>query len=49
MRGTDRDARDLALADLAKRTRSVLVQRIGFVAALYRPRAGLPKILIPDA
>ena len=49
VRGADRDARDLALADLAKRTRSVLVQRIGFVAALYRPRAGLPKILIPDA
>ena len=44
----DRDARDAAFGDLAARTRSALVQRIGNVAVLYRPRAEQPRILIPD-
>ena len=44
----DRDARDAMLATLAKGTGSALVQRIGNVAVLYRPRAKMPKILIPD-
>jgi RNA-binding protein YhbY len=35
-------------AALARRTESALVQRIGNVAVLYRPRAELPRILIPD-
>ncbi|HEY2809186.1 MAG TPA: YhbY family RNA-binding protein [Steroidobacteraceae bacterium] len=46
--GGDRAARDAMLAALALRTGSTLVQRIGNVAVLYRPRASLPRILIPD-
>ena len=44
----DRDARNGALASLASRTTSELVQRIGHVGVFYRRRAELPKILIPD-
>ncbi|HEY3783985.1 MAG TPA: YhbY family RNA-binding protein [Steroidobacteraceae bacterium] len=47
--GADREARDAMFSDLARRTASALVQRIGNVAVLYRPRADLPRILIPDA
>ena len=47
--GGDREARDALFAELARSTGSVLVQRIGNVAVLYRPRPELPKILIPDA
>ena len=47
--GGDRAARDALFAALARDTRSTLVHRIGNVAVLYRPRAHLPKILIPDA
>jgi RNA-binding protein len=46
--GGDRAARDALLAELADRSGSTLVQRIGNVAVYYRPRAELPKILIPD-
>ena len=45
----DRAARDELFTALALRTGSALVQRIGNVAVLYRPRAELPRILIPDA
>ena len=34
---------------LAQRTGSALVHRIGHVAVLYRPAPSLPRILIPDA
>jgi RNA-binding protein len=44
----DRVARDAALGDLALRTSSEIVQRIGHVGVFYRRRAELPKILIPD-
>ena len=44
----DRDGRDAALASLAGRTRSELVQRIGHVGVFYRRRDQLPKIVIPD-
>jgi RNA-binding protein len=44
----DRAARDAALADLAQRTSSEIVQRIGHVGVFYRRRAELAKILIPD-
>jgi RNA-binding protein len=44
----DRDARDAMLATLAQKTGSALVQRIGNVAVLYRPRPKMPRILIPD-
>ena len=47
--GGDREARDTLFAELAQRTGSALVHRIGNVAVLYRPRADLPRILIPDA
>lgn len=46
--GGDREARDALFADLSSRTGSALVHRIGNVAVLYRPRADLPKIVIPD-
>ncbi len=44
----DREARDSALNDLASRTSSEIVQRIGHVGVFYRRRPELPKILIPD-
>jgi len=47
--GGDREARDTLFAELAQRTGSALVHRIGNVAVLYRPRADLARILIPDA
>lgn len=46
--GGDREARDALLAQLAERTTSALVHRIGNVAVLYRPNEQLPRILIPD-
>ena len=47
--GGDRAARDAVFEELAHRTGSSLVHRIGNVAVLYRPRADLPRIIIPDA
>lgn len=44
----ERAARNEALALLASRTLSELVQRVGHVGVFYRPRKELPKILIPD-
>ena len=44
----ERDARNEALATLASRTASELVQRVGHVGVFYRRRTELPKILIPD-
>ena len=44
-----RRARDALVRELPQRTASALVHRIGNVAVLYRPRAELPRILIPDA
>jgi RNA-binding protein len=46
--GGDREARDALLADLARKTASALVHRIGNVAVLYRTHAKVPKIVIPD-
>jgi RNA-binding protein len=45
--GQERAERDAALADLASRTGSALVTRIGHVAVLYRPHPELPKIILP--
>lgn len=45
--GADRAARDAGLESLASRTGSHLVTRIGHVAVLYRPRADLPRIVLP--
>jgi RNA-binding protein len=47
--GGDRGARDALFAELAARTGSALIHRIGNVAVLYRPDPKLPRILIPDA
>jgi RNA-binding protein len=46
--GTDREARDALLAQLATRTASTLVHRIGHVAVLYRPNNSKPGLVIPD-
>src|SRR5579872_6345129 len=46
--GGDRDARNAMFEQLARRTGSSLVHRIGNVAVLYRPRPDLPRIVIPD-
>ena len=46
--GGGREARDTLFAELSQRTASALVHRIGNVAVLYRPRAKLPGIIIPD-
>src|SRR5262245_52163342 len=45
--GQDRDERDAALAQLAERTASAMVTRIGHVAVLYRPHPELPRIVLP--
>jgi len=47
--GGDRETRDALFTELAQRTASALIHRIGNVAVLYRPHATLPRILIPDA
>jgi RNA-binding protein len=44
----ERESRDVALGEMATRTASELVQRIGHVGVFYRRRATMPKILIPD-
>jgi RNA-binding protein len=46
--GGDRNVRDALFVQLAARTGSAVVHRIGHVAVLYRPRPALPGILIPD-
>ena len=46
--GADREARDALLAELATRTRSALVHRIGHVAVLYRANKAKPGLIIPD-
>lgn len=45
--GQDREERDTALSQLAERTGSALVTRIGHVAVLYRPRPDVPRIVLP--
>jgi RNA-binding protein len=45
--GLPRDQRDGALLDLAARTASALVGRIGHVAILYRPNPTLARIVLP--
>jgi RNA-binding protein len=44
----DRESRDAALDELARRTCAVVVQRIGHVGVFYRRAAGLAKVLLPD-
>jgi RNA-binding protein len=47
-RVADRDARDSALDELARRTTAIVVQRIGHVGVFYRRGPGLAKVLLPD-
>ena len=47
-RMSDRALRDATLEDLARRTGSSLVTRIGHVAVLYRPRPDKTGLVIPD-
>jgi RNA-binding protein len=47
VRAGDRESRDALLAELVGRTASVLVNRIGHVATLYRPGEPLPRIVLP--
>jgi len=47
-RVADRATRDELLAQLAARTGSTLVQQIGHMAVLYRPRPSGGKLLLPD-
>ena len=42
-----REERDSAVTELAARSRSLLVTRIGNVAVLYRPRNEPPRIELP--
>ena len=44
----ERTRRDAALDEMASRTASEIVQRIGNVGVFYRRRKDLAKILIPD-
>ena len=44
---TDRQARDALIEELATRTDSALVQRIGHVAVLYRPNEEQRRIVVP--
>lgn len=48
-RGTEREARDLGLAELATATQSLLIQKIGHTALYYKRRSDRPGIVIPDA
>jgi len=43
----DRDQRDEIFAELAKQTKSALVQRIGNVGVFYRTRKDKPRIILP--
>jgi RNA-binding protein len=43
----DREARDQILEELATKTSSTLVQRIGNVGVFYRPHKDKPKIILP--
>ncbi|PZN32208.1 MAG: ribosome assembly RNA-binding protein YhbY [Proteobacteria bacterium] len=44
----DREQRDAVLTELAQRTASALVHRIGNVGVFYRPRKDKPRIVLPD-
>lgn len=49
VRAAERSSRDGMICDLAARTRSELVHRIGHVATLYRQRTAEPRMTIPDS
>ena len=45
--GSEREARDAMIAELAGRTGAALVQRIGHTAVLYRPSKDHRRIVLP--
>lgn len=47
--GEDRELRDAMIAEMAEKTDSSLVQRIGHVAILYRPSKDHRQIVLPRA
>ena len=47
MAAEDRDARDTAIAELARRCDAALVQRVGHTATLYRRNSEKPRIVLP--
>lgn len=49
VRGAEREKRDAMLTELASKTGSAMVHRIGHVAVFYRRNVEKTKILIPDA
>ena len=42
----DRDARNVAIEQLAKATKADVISRVGNIAAMYRPKKENPKILL---
>jgi RNA-binding protein len=48
VQAADRSARDGAIAELVEQTGSALVQRIGHVAVLFKPRSPLSRIPLPE-
>lgn len=46
--GLEREERDAALQNLAQRTESTMVTRIGHVAVLYKANPRLPRIVLPS-
>ena len=47
--GEDRELREAMIAEIAEKTDSALVQRIGHVAILYRPSKDHRQIVLPRA
>jgi RNA-binding protein len=47
--GSEREARDAMIAELAGRTGAALVQRIGHTAVFYRPSKDHRQIVLPRA
>ena len=43
----DRDARDACIAEIVKAANAALVQRVGNIASLFRPRRKNPGIVLP--
>ena len=49
VRAGDRESRDAAIQEILAASKAILVSRVGNIAALYRPRATDPKIVLPKA
>ena len=43
----ERDARDEAIAELAKTTKAEIISRVGNIATLYRQNKEKPKLVLP--